>query len=64
MVAADVEPEEIKAALFEVDDACLVLVEGQAPRCQPRGKPRLDFFRVLAAAAQCHKIVSIADQHG
>lgn len=64
MVAADVKPEEIEAAVFEVDNARLILVEGQAPRRQPRDKPRLDLFRVLAAVAQFHKIVSMADQNG
>ena len=61
-VAADVESEEVEA-LFEVDDARLVLVEDQAPRCQPPGKLRLDLFRLLPGIAAGDHVVGVPDQN-
>ena len=49
-VAADAEPEEVKAVV-EVDDARLVLVEGQAPGCEPLREAVLDLLRLLGAGA-------------
>jgi hypothetical protein len=49
-VAADVEPKEVKASI-EGRHARLVLVEGQASRRQPRGKPFLDLLRLFGADA-------------
>ena len=43
VIAADGEPQEVEA-LVEVDDARLVLVEGQPPGRQPLGQPCLDLF--------------------
>jgi len=56
VIAADVEPEEVKA-LTEVDDARLVLVEGQAPGRQPLREPRLDVFGLLLAVAKRDHVV-------
>ena len=61
-LAADVEPEEIEA-LVEVDDARLVLVEGQPPGRQPLGQACLDLFGLLPAGAQGDKVVGVADQY-
>ena len=57
-VAADVEPEEVKA-LIEGDDTRLVLVEGQAPRRQPPGQPRLDLERFLPGVAERDEVVGL-----
>src|ERR1700681_1452201 len=60
-ITADVEPEEIEA-IFKVDDACLVLVETQSPRGQPRGKSRLDLFGLLPGMTADGQIVGIPHQ--
>jgi len=57
-VAADIEPEEVKA-LIEADDARLVLVERQTPGRQPCGEPRLDLERVLPGVAERDKIIGL-----
>ena len=60
-VAADVEPEEVKA-LAEVDDPRLVLVEGQAPGRQPLRQPRLDLLGLLLAVAEHDHVIGVPDQ--
>jgi hypothetical protein len=62
VVAADVEPEEIEA-LAEVDDLRLVLVEGQAPGCQPLRELCLDLLGLLLAVAEHDHVVGIPDRH-
>ena len=61
VVAADIESQEVKA-LAEVDDARLVLVEGQAPGCQPLRQPRLDLAGLLLAVAEHGHVVGVPDQ--
>ena len=60
-VAADVEPEEVKA-LAEVDDPRLVLVEGQAPGRQPLRQPRLDLDGLLLAVAEHDHVIGVPDR--
>ena len=57
-VAAQVEPEEVEA-FFEVDDARLVLVEGQTPGREPVGKLRLDLFGLLPGVAAGDQVIGL-----
>jgi hypothetical protein len=61
-MAADVKPQEVAALVLEVDDARLVLVEGQAPGRQPRGYPRLDLLGFLSCVAQRQQVIRVDDQ--
>jgi hypothetical protein len=61
VASAGGEPEEIEP-LVEVDDSRLVLVEGQAPRCQPRGEPRFDVFGLLLGIAEGDHVIGVPDQ--
>jgi hypothetical protein len=45
---------------FQVRDLGLVLVEHQALRLQPFGKPRLDLFGLLADMTQGKQVVGIS----
>ena len=49
--------------MIEVDNTCLVLVEGQAPGRQPLSQARFDLFGLRLGRAQGDQIVGIADQH-
>src|SRR5712671_4217594 len=60
-VAADVEPQEIEPGC-QVDDLCLVLVEGKTPGCQPLSQPGLDLFGLPARMAQSDKIICVPHQ--
>jgi hypothetical protein len=60
-VPAHREPEEVKAVL-ERHDACLGLVEGQAPRGQPPGHARLDPLGLLPGVAQGDHVVGVDHQ--
>jgi hypothetical protein len=60
-VAADVPAEEIEP-LGEVDDARLVLVQGQSPLGQPPGEPCLDLLGLLPGVAAGGEVVSVPDQ--
>jgi hypothetical protein len=53
-----VEPEEVEA-FFEVDDARLVLVEGQTPGREPVGKLRLDLFGLLPGVAAGNQVIGL-----
>ena len=57
-VAADVEPQEV-AALGEVDDSRLVLVEGQTPGCQPPGESRLDLLGLFTAVTDRNEVIGL-----
>ncbi len=57
-VAAYVEGEEIEAVAYPADPA-LLPVERQAPFLRPYTELLPDFLRLLAAVAQCHKIVRV-----
>jgi hypothetical protein len=57
-IAADVEPQEVKA-LIESDDTRLVLVEGQAPRRQPVGEPGFDLERFLPGMAESDEVIGL-----
>jgi hypothetical protein len=49
-------PEEIEA-FIEGGDACLALVESQAPGGQPCGEPDLDLFGFLPGVAEDDQVV-------
>ena len=53
--------QEVKAFL-KVDDFRLVLVEGQAPRCQPFRQPCLDALGLLLAVAEHDHVVGVPDR--
>jgi hypothetical protein len=57
-VAADAEPDEVKA-IFEADNARLVLVEGQAPGCEPLREAVFDLLRLLGADAQGDQVIDL-----
>jgi hypothetical protein len=59
VIAANVESEKIEPGFLDMDNACLVLVEDQAPRRQPLTQPSLDLFRLFPTVAQGHKIVGL-----
>jgi hypothetical protein len=61
VVAADVEPQEIKA-LAEADDLRLVLVESQAPGRQPSRELRLDAGGLLLAVAEHDHVIGVPDR--
>jgi len=44
-----------------MDDPRLVLVEGQAPGCQPLCQPCLDLFRLPLAVAERDQVICVAD---
>ena len=61
LVAADVEPQEIKA-LAEADDLRLVLVESQAPGRQPSRELCLDAGGLLLAVAEHDHVIGVPDR--
>jgi hypothetical protein len=54
--------EKVKS-FGEVDDARLVLVEGQPSRCQPVSKSCLDLFGLFPRVAQGDQVIGISDHH-
>jgi hypothetical protein len=61
VASAGGEPEEVEPVV-EVDDARLVLVEGQSSGCQPGGEPRFDLFGLLPGIAEGDHVVGVPDQ--
>ncbi len=62
VVVADVEPQEVEASI-DGHDSRLVLVEGQTPGRQPRGKLRLDLERLLTAVTQDDEVIGVSHEH-
>jgi hypothetical protein len=61
VVTAGGEPEEVEPVV-EVDDARLVLVEGQSSGRQPCGEPRFDVFGLLPGVAEGDHVVGVSNQ--
>jgi len=62
-ITADMKPQKIEA-VFEADNARLVLVDPQSPGCQPYGQSLLDLLGLFTTAAHRDKIVCISHEHG
>jgi hypothetical protein len=62
-VAADAEPEEVKA-IFEADDTRLVLVEGQAPGREPLREAVFDLLHLFGADAQRDQVIGVPHHDG
>jgi hypothetical protein len=57
-VAPQVETQEVEP-LGEVHDPGLGLVEHKAPRCQPRGQPRLDLLGLLPGGTAGDQVIGV-----
>src|SRR3954452_10815249 len=63
VVATDVEPQEVEAAL-DVDDVCLVLVEREPSGGQPLSQPVPDLFCLVLGVADDDKVVGLCRVRG